>query len=481
MSELYQKLVTYRDQDYYPFHMPGHKRNEDLMSMINPYGIDLTEIDGFDNLHEPEEILLSLSNRISKLYGSVYSYPLVNGSTCGILAGISGATKRGDKVLIGRNCHKSIYHGILLRELEPVYLYPPKITGTSIFGGIHPELIVDMLTKHPDIKLVVITSPTYEGIVSDIKKIAEIVHQHGAYLLVDEAHGAHFGLDVTVPISAVSLGADIVIQSFHKTLPSFTQTAVLHLNEKKLKHAVETYLKIYQSSSPSYLLMSSIDQCIQLLESQRNHLFQNLNIQLEQFYKNMKKLDHIKVLSKDLIGRFGIYDIDLSKLVLIPCHCSISGKDLSRKLQEEYRIIMEMDAMDYSLGISTICDRKEGFQRLEAALYHIDKELAKELYGSHTEESMDIHGQQNYGIEPVMKYLPFEAIEKQKEDIRIEDSVGRIAGEQICIYPPGIPILVHGEVITMRIREEMEKALKIGLKVIGLTGEQKDRITVLVE
>ena len=227
---LYDKLLKYRVSDYYPMHMPGHKRNKELLTMVNPYSIDITEIDGFDNLHHAEEVLLQGMERAAALYKSHFTGYLVGGSTAAILTGISACTKKKDKILVARNSHKSVYHGIYLNELEPVYIYPQTEPQFGISGGIFPEKIEEMLIKHPDIKLVVLTSPTYEGILSDVKSIAEITHKYDVPLMVDEAHGAHLGFHPGFPKGSVGLGADIVIHSIHKTLPALTQSALIHVN-----------------------------------------------------------------------------------------------------------------------------------------------------------------------------------------------------------------------------------------------------------
>ena len=222
---MYQQLISYGESDVYPFHMPGHKRR--ALPFPNPYTIDITEIDGFDNLHHAEGLIREAEERAAKLYGADRSYYLVNGSTCGLLAAICAAARRGDKVLAARNCHKAVYHAISMQGLAAEFLYPA-ITRGDLQGQITAAQVEEALTKHPDIAVVILASPTYEGIVSDVAAIAACCHAHGAALIVDEAHGAHFGFGAGFPENAVRLGADAVIMSLHKTLPSFTQTALLH-------------------------------------------------------------------------------------------------------------------------------------------------------------------------------------------------------------------------------------------------------------
>ena len=195
MNNIFDKLKNYSDSDYYAFHMPGHKRNLDLMDGTSPYRIDITEIDGFDDLHHAEGILRDAQERAARVYHADETHFLVNGSTVGILSAILGTTEKGDSILVARNCHKSVYHAIYLNELDPVYLYPKFDTDQGLSTEIYAADVQKALEVHPKIRAVMIVSPTYDGVVSDIEKIAEIVHAKGCPLIVDEAHGAHFGFD----------------------------------------------------------------------------------------------------------------------------------------------------------------------------------------------------------------------------------------------------------------------------------------------
>ncbi len=466
-------------------HMPGHKRNTRLCGPFNPYAIDITEIEGFDNLHQPEEILLSLSDRISRIYGSGCSYPLVNGSTAGILAGISAVVKKGDKILLARNSHKAVYHGVILTGTIPVYCYPQKIEGMSPYGGILPEDIEKSLIDNPEIRLVVITSPTYEGVVSDIGTIARIVHEHGAYLLVDEAHGAHFSFHEEFPVSAVRMGADLIIQSLHKTLPALTQTAVLHSNAEELNSRIRKYLAIYQSSSPSYVLLAGIDRCIQLLEEQAGQLFEIYVHRLEQFYQRMKKLKVLKLLRPEIIGQFGAYDLDRSKLTISVQGTAITGHMLHQLLHNKYQIMFEMEAMDYALGMTSICDTEEGFDRLAAALLEIDDSLVirtqqPAINVNNTDTNKSVTDRWKALLpQPKIMLWPFEAWEKPVQNIDFSKSSGLISAAFISLFPPGAPILVPGEEISAELIEYVQSARSQGVTVTGLTGENKNEIEVV--
>ena len=299
-KDLYDRLSELAAGDNVPLHMPGHKRNTDIFSMSNPYGIDITEIDGFDNLHNADGIIKEDFKRAAKLFGADETLFLVNGSSAGNMAAICGASKKGDTVIVARNVHCSVNNALFLNELNPVYIYP-EIDEIGICTGITRESVRAALEEHPEACEVIITSPTYEGVVSDIKGIAEETHRFGAVLIVDEAHGAHFNFHDKFPESAVKCGADAVIQSIHKTLPSFTQTALLHLNGNLIdKDRVKKYWNIYQSTSPSYILMAGISRCLTFLEdnmcdSVSSGYMDEYVFRLTNLRKEIKKLKYIKL------------------------------------------------------------------------------------------------------------------------------------------------------------------------------------------
>ena len=377
METIYGALRKYADSDAYPFHMPGHKRTTGWMT--DPFQIDITEIDGFDNLHCAEGIILEAQKRAAKLYGADESFFLVNGSTAGILSAISSCVKKDGKILMARNSHKSAYHAVFLKNLDVVYLYPKTIQEYGINGGYAPEEIEKILDSDDEIEAVFLTSPTYDGIVSDIKEIARIVHSHKIPLIVDEAHGAHFGMAEGFPKSAVENGADIVIQSLHKTLPSLTQTAILHRNGNRTdRDRLMRYLQIYQTSSPSYIFMAAMDECLTQIKRNGEMIFQDFRKNLLAFREDTKDLKVIHIPSEELKGKDGVFDFDPSKLILSVRESQKSGKWLMERLREEFHLELEMACGDYALAMTSVCDRKEGFQRLSDALHQIDIQLCEE-------------------------------------------------------------------------------------------------------
>jgi arginine/lysine/ornithine decarboxylase len=327
------------------------------------------------------------------------------------------------------------------------------------------------LIKHPEVSLDVITSPTYEGVVSDIKDIAETVHRHKALLLVDEAHGAHFGFHDKFPKSSAVLGADLIIQSLHKTLPAFTQTALLHSNRPELNQKISEYLAIYQTSSPSYLLLSGIDRCVSLLEGGANELFDSYFKKLEDFRGRMGQLKKLSLLDRGIAGRDGVYDLDPSKLTIFTGSTAFNGHQLGRLLRDQFKIVMEMEARDYVLGMTSICDTKEGFDRLSDALLSLDKEGAFRLEGLKPAVSDFIRAER--------KLLPCQAAELKQELVGLDQSCMRVSAGFLSLFPPGSPLLVPGEIIRGEMISYLKQALSEGLTVTGLCGENKDFIPVL--
>ena len=472
MKTLYRQLKEYQESDYYGFHMPGHKRNEHLMDMDLPYGIDITEIEGFDDLHHADGILKSAQERAARVFGAEESFFLVNGSTVGILSAILGSTKRGDKILVARHCHKSIYHGIFMNELQPVYLYPQFSSELQMNTEISVSAVKTALKEHSDIVAVVIVSPTYEGVISDVEAIAEEVHKSGIPLIVDQAHGAHFGFHPYFEENANAKGADVVIQSLHKTLPSLTQTAVLHINgsianRKKIKR----YLDMLQSSSPSYILMASIDACVAMLEEKGAGLFEEYTKNLDEFWQQAAGLKRLRVLESE--------HFDRSKIVVSVKNTDLTSKELYQILLEDYHLQMEMVGGTYVLALSSVGDTKEGLWRLAQALLTIDEEINARM------NRLGIQAPEREGT-----FLPrtecvytsaqiAQMREETPEDVqavRWEDSLGMVSMEYAYLYPPGSPLVVPGERISQDVIDRLKLYRKLAFDIEGL--QQEDYIEV---
>lgn len=539
-NSLYEKLKKYEASDFYGFHMPGHKRNTELMGQGLPYGIDITEIDGFDDLHHADGILLELEQRIAKLYGADRSRILINGSTAGIMSAILGCVDRGGKLLVARNCHKSVYHAMELGGMEPVYLYPEFDTTWEINGVIEPGQIKAALEADSEIQAVMLVSPTYDGVVSDIRTIAEIVHSYQIPLIVDEAHGAHFGFHPYFPENSNRCGADVVIHSLHKTLPAPTQTAVLHINgtiakEEQIWH----YLNMLQTSSPSYILMAGIDRCVGLLEREKEiskanekgqallekeqygfrqyvARLERLRTEVQESLQNLKLVEpemrksqrltpttwnpgtaglrkpeserkegnaeeeKDKGISEGHVGKSGLkigyMEYDKSKILISTKRCSKTSEEIYKLLLEKYNLQMEMRAGSYILAMTSIADTDAGFERLKQALLELDKSCR--FISTERTEGAGV----SFALPRTeLVYLPGKAEDfrrkNQTECCRFEEAEGRISLEYAYLYPPGIPLLVPGERISGEVISQLLGYQKQGFSIEGI--REQGRLEVI--
>ncbi len=449
MGELINKLNEYKKMNIYPFHMPGHKRKIGIN--INPYDFDITEITGFDDLSESEDVLKRLEDRIASLYKCDNAYILLNGSTSGVLAAISSVINPKDQILIARNSHKSAYNAVFLRQAKVSYIFPQINSKMGISIEISAEDVEKKLSENKDIKVVYITSPTYEGVISDIKSISDVVHRYGGILIVDCAHGAHLGITNEKNANPLELGADIVIMSLHKTLPAPTQTAVICVKGSKVKSSdIKKYVNIYNSTSPSYLLMCGIEKCIDIIENNED-LF-------DKYYKNLSDFRN-KCLNLNKIYLFNPKcEYDEGKLVFCTDRCNISGLELKDILLQEYGFELEMASKNYAIAMTSIMDDKEVYERFYNSLEEIDKNLTYETDNSKI----------NYKFEITKNMEIYEADIEEREQCFVRDSIGRISADYIYIYPPGIPWVVPGEIISKEIVENIDIYRHNGFRIKGI-------------
>ncbi len=530
-----ERLTEYAESDAYPFHMPGHKRQEIPDGVPgefpDPYGIDITEIDGFDNLHHAEGILKDAMDEAAAVYGADRSWYLVNGSTCGILSAVFAVTENGGKILTARNCHKAVYHAIYLNRLKAEYLYPEEIVEFGINGGIRADDVREALEKDAmeserkrasaeeaenfengensedisdlegthrrkgEIQAVLITSPTYEGVVSDIRAIADAAHEYGVPLIVDEAHGAHLEYADrchSFPKSALEYGADIVIQSLHKTLPCFTQTAILHVKSRIVdQDKVARYLGMFQTSSPSYLFMAGMQRCIRYMDGAGRDEMVRYEKRLEHFMERMKGLRVLEILTHEVCEKYeAAAGWDPSKIVVSTMRAKeFHGEELAEVLRSQYHLEMEMTAPEYVIAMTSVMDTEEGFERLASALGEIDRGLmkAKENDKKALLEINDILGEESEKIKleqerknskapgtleskisrPIERMPICEAMDANTGRTALQDTVGKVSAEFVYLYPPGIPIIAPGEVFTEEIVRKIEAYKVAGLLVQG--------------
>lgn len=360
-----KELFSLSSSDIYPFHMPGHKRAVRTGPLAGAYGMDITEIEGFDALSDPDGMIQALEERAAAYYGADRAFILVNGSTCGILAAISCLVPHRKKLLMARNSHKSAYDAVYLGELYPVFVYPKIIKDPGITGSINAEDIGKKLEENGDISAVFITSPTYEGILSDVDTIADTVHSFGIPLIVDAAHGAHLKMPKK---------ADIIITSLHKTLPAFTSSALCLLNgERTDPDRLKFFINIFQTSSPSYIIMAGIENCFDILDEEGAARRKTLDGMLDDLYEKTAENTSLRLLGEIIQEENGCCKRDRSKICIYDESRVLGGADIARIFRDKYHIEPEYGQGRICLCISSLMDDSEGFERLKRAIRETDE------------------------------------------------------------------------------------------------------------
>lgn len=420
-----------------PLHMPGHKRRVWPAAGLGCAAWDMTEIDGADDLHEADGILADAMRRTAALYGSRRCWYLVGGSTVGLLAGVRALAPFGSEILVARNCHKAVYHAVELGQLRAHYLLPPIDPAFGVYGSVQPADVQAALEQHKNIRCVVITSPTYEGIVSDVASLAKICHAHGVPLLVDEAHGAHylpFAEQLGWQGGAVAAGADVVVQSAHKTLPSLTQTAFLQVNGTLADDAeIERQLDVFETSSPSYPLLVSLDGCTAWLAQQGRVAFAAWRQQLNNFDDAVRNLRYTPILchgADTLQDHPDFYAFDAGKILL-----RMGSRGAAFLRQNGFE--PEMVRGDDVLAMTSPCDAADTLPRLAQVLQKWDDTAQKLPSPALTLPR------------PGRAALPIgQAVLQGSRTLPMQQAAGRISAEYIWAYPPGVPLLTPGEEIT---------------------------------
>ncbi len=442
------QLRAYTRSICLPMHMPGHKRKmpAKIKELLNDLvDLDVTELEDTDDLHHPRGILRDALAYASKVYGTQKSYFLVNGSTCGVHTAIRTAVGRGEELIIAGNAHFSAHQAIELNGIQPVWVEVKKHKKYGMYMGVEATAVEEALQKHPRAKAVYITSPTYEGIVSDVRSIANLCHRRNVILIVDEAHGAHLPF-MQKKSTALSLGADFVIQSLHKSLPCFTQTALLHLcSERADVQKTERNLRIFESSSPSYILLAAMDACIRYCKEEEGE-FLAYRSHLRTYREGKYELFAIFSLSEEEKREYGVYALDESKIVITIPDGALDGAFLAEILRRDYGVETEMSAEHYVLALSSVCDGEEQFAHLEKSLRDIESRWRTEDF-------------------PAEKKVLHQEEQKGKKE-KLKQYIGKPYPEYIYVYPPGIPLLRPGEVLRQEVFEELCVYVEKGYKTI---------------
>ncbi len=466
-TPLFDAVKNYAKSQTVPFHMPGHKLGIGLPTefshRVSEY--DITEIPGTDNLHYPEDAILKAEKLAASAFGADKTYFLVNGSTCGILAAIRTVCNKGDTLIIGRDCHKSVFSALVLWGVKPVYVKPDFNSDFGISSIIRPDFIRDALKKHPKARGVLITRPNYYGICSDIKKISDLVHSYGKILIVDEAHGAHFGFCKRVPPTSIKQGADLVIQSAHKTLPALTQGAYLHVNGRQIDtRKLKNNLRMLQTSSPSYPVLCSLDIARAIMQERGDAMLTKLLEYIDEFNNLLGSLLNICVLTQNQLEE-GIHD----PTRIVVQFKGLCGYEAERILRERYSIQVEMSDLHNIVCIATVSDKRTFFKKLFLAVRDIANSSSSKKISSFTMPVPDI---------PKASISIEEASLMPQKGVGLKDAAGQISGEFITPYPPGIPLVVPGELITKEVVEYVYNVIYVGGKVNGI--DKKMVVNILI-
>lgn len=460
-TSIHTFIADYLEKDTVSFHMPGHKGSHlyrrfgyhEFLDRIMDY--DITEIAGADNLFQTEGIIKGVQDHYARLYDCKKSYLLINGSSGGNIAAILASVSKGKQLIMARNCHKSVFNALTLGGIRPVYAYPEMIEEFGISGAVSPVEIEHLIKENPDAEAIMITSPNYYGVCSDIKTIAEIAHQYGKILIVDEAHGAHLHFSDALPQSAIQSGADLVINSTHKTLASFTQSAALHYNTDLVdQYILEDKLQCIQSTSPSYLLMTSMDISAEILEKHGHALMEEWVGHLNAFYDRIRRIPGVQTMGR-------MKGLDWTKINLGMGVLGITGAQLDKILLNEYNIYIELFTGDWIMAMTGIGNTKNDYDRFANALEEISRKTR--------ESGLEIH-RTEHKVDSLA--LPKQAVmfdvPVTKKRVKLADSEGMICGSSIIPYPPGIPLICPGERIDSDAITYIQTMRDMGEKVIGV-------------
>ena len=476
-----QFLIDHAGRDTVSFHMPGHKgarlyKRFGYDSFLdNIVDCDITEIVGADNLFQTESIIADTMAKYRKLFDAKASYLLINGSSGGIIASIMACVPQGGKLIMARNCHKSVFSGLALGGIRPVYAHPSMVEEYGITGPVEPEEIERLLSENPDASAVILPSPNYYGICSDIRAIAEIVHAAGKFLIVDQAHGAHLKFFETcgaadgpfaVPESAETQGADLVINSTHKTLCSFTQSAVLNVPAGSrfddLYH-LEDKLQQMESTSPSYLLMASLDINADILAAHGGELFEAWRDNLNYFYQEAAGIDGLAFMQVKDGARQAM---DMTKINLDMSACGLDGHQLEEVLLER-EIYAELVTGNILMCMTGIGNSREDYDRLLSALREISEAHPAGQDIAFAEDSGALDAA-TAGAALWTKHRTLHEMPHVKELVPLQQCAGRICASSLIPYPPGIPLICPGEEISAEEIDYITSLRSQGDKVIGV-------------
>lgn len=477
-TPLLNALMEYVNNSTIPFHVPGHKKGQGMWSEFknfvgtNVLSMDVTVFKQVDSLHKPTGAIKAAQELAADAYNTDYTFFSIHGTSGAIQAMIMSVVGPGDKIIIPRNVHKSVTAGIILSGASPVYMQPEIDHAVGVALNVTPETVESVLEENPDAKAVLIVNPTYYGVATDIEEIVKIVHNHNIPLIVDEAHGPHLHFNKKLPISAVDAGADICSQSTHKIIGSMTQSSLLHVRKGLVDvNRVKTVLSLLQTTSPSYILLASLDAARKQMVAEGKELLDK-TIELADYARSsINSIEGYYCFGEEVLSKKGAYAFDPTKITITCKDLGLSGYELERILADKYFIQPEMSDLYNVLCVFSLGDTKENIDKLLKALKEISDVQCCSL--RRKIEIIDVPDI------PEQVLTPRDAFNSMTVSIPLSDSMGQISAEFLMAYPPGIPILCPGEMITKNIIDYVKELKEANLYVQGTEDPDVNYIKVV--
>ena len=473
-APIYEALERLRKMRVVPFDVPGHKRgrgNPELARLLGEkcMSMDVNSMKPLDNLCHPVSVIRQAEELAAEAFGAAHAFLMVGGTTSAVQAMVLSVAKRGEKIILPRNVHRSVIGAMVLCGAVPVYVNPQCNDRLGIPLGMTVEDVKRAIEENPDAKAVLVNNPTYYGICSDIKTIVKMAHDHGMYCLADEAHGTHFYFSDQLPVSAMEAGADMAAVSMHKSGGSLTQSSILLLGPNMSEGYVRQIINLTQTTSGSYLLLSSLDISRRNLALRGKETFEKVRSYAKYARAEINDIGGYYAFCRELINGNSVYDFDVTKLAVHTLDVGLAGIEVYDLLRDEYDIQIEFGDFGNFLAYLSIGDRKQDIERLVSALAEISRRFGKEKVNLMTQEYVD----------PQVAVSPQDAFYADKEKVELKDAPGRISGEFVMCYPPGIPILAPGERVTQEIREHIEYAREKGCTLTGAEDLEIRHLNVL--
>lgn len=461
-APIYEALERFKRMRVVPFDVPGHKRgrgNPELVELLGEgcVSIDVNSMKPLDNLCHPISVIKEAEELAAEAFGAANAFLMVGGTTSAVQSMVLTACKRGDKIILPRNVHRSVINALVLCGAKPVYVNPDMDHKLGIALGMKVSQVEQAIAEHPDAVAILVNNPTYYGICSNLKAIVELAHRHNMLALADEAHGTHFYFGEDMPVSAMAAGADMASVSMHKSGGSLTQSSFLLIGPNVSEGYTRQIINLTQTTSGSYLLLSSLDISRRNLALRGREEFAKVRALAQYARSEINAIGGYHAYCREIINENSIYDFDVTKLSVHTLDIGLAGIEVYDILRDEYDIQIEFGDIGNILAYISIGDRRQDIERLVSALAEIKRRYQKDKAGMLSQEYID----------PQVVVTPQEAFYAEKESLPIGETAGRVCSEFVMCYPPGIPILAPGEKITQGILEYIEYAKMKGCSMTG--------------